>query len=182
MGYSNYLFTSERLGFRNWKDDDVRDFSVINQDDKVMEYFPSKLSVEETKDFIKRLQDHFTKFGHNFYAVELLENKELIGFIGLADTKLNLEFTPCKEIGWRLKQSVWNKGYATEGAKRVLEYGFNDLDFNEIVSFTAKVNIKSKYIMKKIGMTKVGEFIHPKIEGNHLLNPHVLYKIERNLK
>jgi hypothetical protein len=36
--------------------------------------------------------------------------------------------------------------------------------------------------MKKIGMTKVGEFIHPKIEGNHSLNPHVLYKIERNLK
>ena len=116
MSDSNYLFTSKRLGFRNWKQSDLTDFSGINQDDMVMEYFPAKLSVEETKQFIKRLQDHFEEFGHNFYAVEKLENKELIGFIGLADTRMEMDFTPCKEIGWRLKRSVWNQGYATEGA------------------------------------------------------------------
>ena len=182
MNNSNYLFTSERLGFRNWVMEDLSEFSEINQDDNVMEYFPAKLSKDETKQFIIRLQDHYKEFGHNFYAVELLTNKELIGFIGLADTRMNLDFTPCKEIGWRLKRSTWNKGLATEGAKRVLEYGFNDLNINEIVSFTAKVNLKSEHIMKKIGMTKVKEFVHPKIDANHVLNPHVLYKIERDIK
>lgn len=179
---SNYLFTSERLGFRNWRDNDLADFSAINQDEEVMEYFPSILSKEETKQFIIRLQDHFEEFGHNFYAVEKLENNELIGFIGLTDTRIHMEFTPCKEIGWRLKQPVWNQGYATEGAIRVLEYGFNNLNMEEIVSFTPKVNLKSEHIMNKIGMTKVGEFIHPRIDVNHNLNPHVLYKIEKEIR
>lgn len=180
MSDFRYLFTSARLGFRNWRDSDLEAFSAINQDSAVMKYFPSKLTVKETKMFITRLQNHFEEFGHNFYAVEKLDNQELIGFIGLAHARMEAEFTPCKEIGWRLKSSVWNQGYATEGAKRVLEFGFNDLDMKEIVSFTAKVNLKSEHIMKKIGMTKVGEFIHPKVDADHALNPHVLYKIERN--
>jgi len=172
-----YLFTSKRLGFRDWKMTDLDDFFAINSCDQVMEFFPSKLTKEETKQYIVRLQNHFKENGHSFYAVELLDNQELIGFIGLAQANMDLDFTPCKEIGWRLKASVWNKGYATEGAKRVLEYGFNDLKIAQILSWTAKINVKSERIMQKIGMHKVKEFMHPKVDAKNRLNPHVLYMI-----
>ena len=45
-------------------------------------------------------------------------------------------FTPAVEIGWRLAYDFWNKGYATEGAKAVLNYGFETIGLDEIVSFT----------------------------------------------
>ena len=182
MKNSNYLFTSKRLGFRDWASDDLDDFYAINSCDKVMEFFPSKLTREETAQYIVRLQNHFKEFGHSFYAVELLDSEKLIGFIGIANAKMDLNFTPCKEIGWRLKATEWNNGYATEGAQRVVEFAFNDLKIDELLSWTAKINTKSERIMQKIGMTKIKEFMHPKVNVNHRLNPHVLYKIQRQIK
>ena len=48
---------------------------------------------------------------------------------------------------------MWNRGYATEGAKRCLEYGFEVLNIPKIYSITPAVNVKSERIMQKIGIT-----------------------------
>ena len=48
MKKDNYLFKSERLGFRNWKNGDLDEFIKLNSDDKVMEHFPNSLSKNET--------------------------------------------------------------------------------------------------------------------------------------
>ena len=81
------------------------------------------------------------------------------------------------EIGWRIREDKWNQGFATEGAKACLQFGFDQLNFKDIYSFTSKVNIKSERVMQKIGMNKVKEFEHPKIELGSHLKTHVLYKI-----
>ena len=59
---------------------------------------------------------------------------------------------PAIEIGWRLAFEHWGKGYATEGARAVLEHGFERLKLDEIVSFTTVQNIRSRSVMEKIGM------------------------------
>ncbi len=176
---NSYLFTSKRLGIRNWSLEDLEPFAKMNQDKDVMEFFPKTSTTKETREMILRLQEEFIHKGFTFYAVELLENKEFIGFIGLIQTVFVADFTPCVEIGWRLKKSAWNKGYATEGALRCLEYAFNELNLNEIYSFTPSINKKSERVMQKIGMKKVKEFNHPKIDKGHILEKHVLYKIEK---
>jgi len=56
----------------------------------------------------------------------------LIGFIGLAYQTYETEFSPATDIGWRLKETVWGKGYATDGVKRCLEYAFNELKIDTI--------------------------------------------------
>jgi RimJ/RimL family protein N-acetyltransferase len=172
-----YLFKSERLGFRNWLDSDKKSFAKMNADPKVMEFFPSTRTSSESDALIQRLQKHYQDFDYTFFAVDVLETSEFIGFIGLVNTSFEAYFTPCVEIGWRLQTKSWGFGYATEGAKRCLEYGFNELGFKEIVSITPLKNTKSEHVMLKIGMEKQGVFEHPQIENEHWLKTELLYKI-----
>ena len=173
-----YIFTSERLGFRNWLDEDLPTFAALNSDPVVMEYFPKTLNKEQSQSMVCRMKKHFEDHGYGLYAVDKLENSEFIGFIGFMKPSFDAYFMPCTEIGWRLKKAAWNKGYATEGAKRCLEFGFEELKLSKIYSFTATPNIKSERVMQKIGMQKIGEFEHPGIENGNWLKTHVLYKSE----
>lgn len=175
----SYLFTSPRLGFRNWKDSDYEAFANMNQDPEVMRFFPEPLKPEETKGLIDRIQQHFDEYGYTFYAVDHLVDDEFIGFIGMVRATFESHFTPCNEIGWRLRKEYWGTGLATEGAKACLEHGFSTLGFDEIYSFTATTNHPSENVMKKIGMTKVDEFDHPKLPADSPLLRHVLYKITK---
>lgn len=176
----NYIFKSERLGFRNWTDDDLNDFTELNSDKDVMKHFPKQLTKEETTTFIDQLKNHFIKNGYNYFVAEVLETKEFIGFIGLGFQDYKTDFTPAVDIGWRLKKSVWGKGYATEGAKRCLNFAFNELKLNKIISICTRDNIKSERVMQKIGMKKVGEFNHPKLKEYPDFERCVCYEIVKN--
>lgn len=177
----NYLFKSERLGFRLLSEDDLPEFTEMNKSKDVMKYFPKPLTPEESRVFLDRIRNHFLTYAFSLYAVDLLESETFIGFTGFIYQDFEAYFTPCIEIGWRIKSEFWNKGYGTEAAKQVLNYGYETFQFNEIYSITAKINKKSERIMQKIGMTKNGEFHHPKLEKNSLLKEHVVYKVERNI-
>ena len=110
----------------------------------------------------------------------MLATKEFIGFIGLAYQDYQTEFTPAIDIGWRLKRSAWGKGYATEGAKRCLEFGFNTLDLNQIIATCAMDNLKSENVMQKIGMKQLGVFIHPELKEYPSYEQCKYYGIQKN--
>ncbi|MCF6279931.1 MAG: GNAT family N-acetyltransferase [Flavobacteriaceae bacterium] len=176
---TNYIFTSARLGFRNWKDADLDSMATINADEDVMEYFPSTQSREITTNFIERMQKQFAKNGFCYFAVDILETNEFIGFIGLSKQEYDARFeTPFVDIGWRLSKSTWNKGYATEGAKRCLKYAFETLKLETIYSIATSRNIKSMRIMEKIGMEKHSNFMHPYIANDSELKKCIAYKID----
>ncbi len=168
-------FETKRLVFRDWNVQDLYEFQIMNKDSRVMKYFPKLLSEEETTAFYNRIIADFTNCGYGLYAVEAKDNNSFIGFIGFHQASFEASFTPCIEIGWRLKYEAWGKGYATEGAEACLRYGFERLKFNKIYSFTAKINNPSENVMKKIGMVKVMEFEHPKVPEGSSLRKHVLY-------
>ena len=174
-----YIFESDRLGFRMWEESDKEPFSKMNANGEVMKYFPKTLEPKESDKFVHRIEEHFNDNGYGLWVVEIKDSKEFIGTIGFLIASFEAEFTPCVEIGWRLDNKYWNKGYATEGAKACLEYGFNELNFNRVYSFTAVINKPSENVMKKIGLKKIGEFSHPRVEEDSFLKPHVLYKIDK---
>ncbi|WP_456441287.1 GNAT family N-acetyltransferase [Psychroserpens sp.] len=175
-----YIFKSERLGFRNWEKRDLTEFANINADLDVMEYFPKPLTKPETSNFIDRLQKHYKKNGYNYFATEILKTGELIGFIGLAYQDYKTQFTPATDIGWRLKKRAWGNGYATEGAKKCLEFAFKELNLEKIISVFTEKNTKSEHIMKKIGMDKIGEFNHPKLKDYPEYEKCICYEIHKN--
>jgi len=172
----SYIFESKRLGFRLWLERDYELFSKMNQKETVMRYFDHPLTKEESYALIDRIINHYNEKGYTVWAIEIKETKEFIGFIGLYTAHFESDFTPCVEIGWRLDDQFWNKGYATEGAKEVLKYGTEILGIHDIYSFTSEINLPSIRVMEKIGLKKVKFFEHPNFEENHPLRPHVLYK------
>ncbi|MBL6445122.1 GNAT family N-acetyltransferase [Fulvivirga sp. 29W222] len=173
-----YLFQSERLGFRNWSINDLDEMYAINSNKEVMEFFPRAPTKEETNSFISRMQKQFEQNQFCYFAVEKTENREFIGFIGISTQDYEADFTPCIDIGWRIKKSAWHKGYATEGAKATLDYAFNKLQLKHIYAIAPAVNTRSEAVMKKIGMSKVKNFIHPQLINDKRLGKCVLYEIK----
>lgn len=145
-----------------------------------MGYYPSTLTREESDAMASRIKGLLTERSWGFWAVETKNNHEFIGFVGLHKPTYELPVTPCIEVGWRLSKKSWGKGYATEAAKESLRFGFEELDLNEIYSFSSVSNIRSWAVMERLKMNNAGNnFEHPIIPKGHSLREHVLYKITK---
>jgi RimJ/RimL family protein N-acetyltransferase len=153
-------------------------FARLNADQVVMRFFPALLSRAESDALADRIEAHFQEHGFGLWAVEIPGLVAFAGYLGLAVPRFQAHFTPCVEIGWRLDAAFWNRGFATEGARAALEFGFETLHLREIVSFTVPSNIASRRVMEKIGMARspMDDFDHPGLPDGHPLKQHVLYR------
>jgi RimJ/RimL family protein N-acetyltransferase len=175
------IIETERLYLRTWQVLDAKPYFDINQDPQVIEFLRGPLTLEEVNQFMATANQHQEKWGFALWAAELKETKELMGFIGLNYTDWEAHFTPAVEVGWRLGSQYWGKGYATEGAKAALDFGFNTIGLDEIVSFTVPMNQRSLRVMEKIGLRYDPEddFRHPKLVPDHPFSQHVLYRLKK---
>lgn len=173
--------TTERLRLRQWLPSDREPFAVMNADVNVMQYFPSVLTRGESDALAARIESGLAEHGFGLWAVEVLHIAPFIGFVGLSIPRFEAHFTPCLEIGWRIAEPYWNRGYATEAARAVVQFGFERLQRGEIVSFTAPENLASRRVMEKIGMAHdpADDFEHPLLPEGHALRRHVLYRMRR---
>lgn len=179
---AGYIFESERLGFRRWKEEDRVLFEAMAADPDVMQFFPKLLNEEESNRLINRFEAHMDNKGYTMWAVERKKDGGFIGFIGLLEITMEIEGKGSAEIGWRLDKQFWKQGYAVEGALACISYAFGPLAMDQIYSFTSTINQASETVMRRVGMVKVGEFEHPKLDEDSPLKKHVLYKINRREK
>jgi RimJ/RimL family protein N-acetyltransferase len=171
--------TTNRLKLRLWRETDRVPFAAMNDDPVVMEHFPTHLTQSETDAYVDRIRQCFETRGFGLWAVEIDGVTPFAGYVGLWPATFDAHFTPAVEVGWRLHQQHWNHGYATEGARAALDFGFNRLHLEEIVSFTATTNVRSQRVMQKLGMSHepADDFDHPALPEGHRLQQHVLYRI-----
>jgi RimJ/RimL family protein N-acetyltransferase len=170
-----------RLLLRRWQEDDREPFAEMNADPVVMHYFEAPMTREQSDEAIDRYLAAFDREGFSFFAATLLETGDFIGTIGLQtmrDAVPNLP-QPAVEIGWRLTQSTQSKGFATEGARTIVDFAFNQLGLNEVVAITAIPNKSSRRVMEKLGMTHRPEldFDHPRVPAGHQYQRHTLYSL-----
>jgi RimJ/RimL family protein N-acetyltransferase len=172
---------TERLRIRAWRDDDLDAAAAMNADPRVMEFFPSVVTREETAAQIAGTRARLVETGYGFLPVEVVGGATFVGMVGLVVPRFQAHFTPAVEIGWRLAAAHWGRGYATEAARALLAYGFEQLALPEIVSFTTTGNVRSRRVMEKLGMSHAREddFQHPLIPEEHPLRSHVLYRLRR---
>ena len=172
-----------RLILRRWRPEDREPFAILNADPAVMEYMPARLARAESDALADRIEAHFVRHGFGLWAVEIPHVAPFIGYVGLSVPSFQAHFTPCVEIGWRLAWDHWGKGYATEGARAVLAFGFDELKLEEIVSFTTAGNMRSRRVMERIGMSHSppDDFDHPRLPEGHPLRRHVLYRIRKSV-
>lgn len=174
---TTYIET-ERLILRSWRMTDRGVFAEINSNNKVMRYFPKPLSIDESNGFVDRINSEFEETGFGLYAVEIKETGEFIGYVGFHRFAFDVPFSPGWEIGWRISDKFWNKGYATEAAMACIKYAQEKKLCNRLYSFTAVPNIASENVMKRIGMSFEGQFMHPALAEGHWLKEHKLYALD----
>jgi RimJ/RimL family protein N-acetyltransferase len=172
---------TERLILRRWLPSDREPFARLNADPRVMEFMPTTLDREESDRLADRIESHFEERGFGLCAVELRSDQAFIGFVGLQVPSFQAAFSPCVEIGWRLSADCWGEGIATEGARRMVRYAFEELGLESLVSFTIPANLRSRRVMEKLGMTRdpSDDFDHPNLPPGHPLCRHVLYRLRR---
>jgi RimJ/RimL family protein N-acetyltransferase len=168
---------TQRLVLREWRDDDLAPFAALNADPRVMEHMPQLLSRAESDAMVERIRAHFATHGYGLFALEAAG--AFVGYVGLLHVPFEAHFTPAIEIGWRLARDAWGRGYATEAAREVLRFGFEDQKLSEIVSMTIAANDRSWRVMERLGMTRRAEddFDHPRLAEGSPLRRHVLYRV-----
>ena len=175
------MLTTRRMLLREWQAEDRELFAQMNADSRVMEFLGEPLSRADSDRVADRIEAHFREHGFGLCAAELAEGGGFIGFVGLAVPTFEAAFTPCVEIGWRLAAEYWGAGLATEGAREIVRYAFEELGLAELVSLTTVGNEPSRRVMAKLGMTHdpAENFDHPKLPAAHPLRRHVLYRLTR---
>ena len=170
-----------RLMLRSWRDQDLPPFAALNADPAVRRWFPSVLTHAESDAQAARLRLHDEEHGYTFWAVEVPGVAPFVGFVGLFMVRFEAPFTPAVEIGWRLAQAYWGRGYATEAAEAALAHAYGPLGPDEVVAFTVPGNSASRRLMEKIGMRHdpADDFDHPDLPEGHAMRRHVLYRATR---
>lgn len=165
-----------RVLLRQWNDSDLEPFAAMNADPEVMRFFPRPLTRDESVAAMVRIRDRIADRGWGLWAVDV--DDVFAGFTGLAQPGFTAHFTPCVEIGWRLRREFWGKGVAFGAAQQAIAFASSQLKLTELVSFTAAINLPSRRLMERLGFTHnpADDFDHPEIADSDRLRPHVLYR------
>ncbi len=175
------ILATERLVLRAFREDDVDRLHALVSDPAVMR---EAGAVESREQAARRLAGYLSDQAHHGFAkwaVETAADRTFVGYCGFGLATFDGVEVP--ELGFRLLPGHWGRGYATEAARAALEYGFRDLELEQIVSFTTAANLRSRAVMDRIGMTRSPEddFDHPALPEGHPLRRHVLYRATRSL-
>ena len=182
---------TQRLLLRQWRPEDREPFAAMNADPEVMRHFPARLDREQSDAGAARAEAAIAEQGWGLWAVSIQDADpeppgngaeppgDFAGFLGLAVPSFDAHFTPAVEVGWRLARPFWGHGYATEGARAALAFGFGELGLREVVSFTAVANDRSRRVMERLSMTHdpAEDFDHPRLPGSPV-ERHVLYRLQ----
>ncbi len=167
-----------RLTLRPWRDSDLEPWIAMGADPGVMEFFPSPYDREQASALAGRMRERLTEDGYGWWIVDVKGGAAFAGIVCLQNVPFEAPFTPALEIGWRLTRPHWGHGFATEGARAALAFAFDRLGAAEVVAMTAAINVRSRRVMERLGMTHDprDDFEHPRIEPGHRLRSHVLYR------
>jgi RimJ/RimL family protein N-acetyltransferase len=168
--------TSDSILLRQWRDDDLEPYAEMNADTEVMRFFPQPLTKAESKESLMWLRAGIELRGWGLWAVEV--EGAFAGFTGLAEPKFVAHFTPCVEIGWRLRREYWGRSIAYTAALATQSFAFDNLKLHELVSFTTAINTRSRRLMERLGFSRKenDDFLHPSLAPDSPLRPHVLYR------
>ncbi len=147
---------TERLRLRPWREEDIEPFIRHLNVEPVMRWLGGVRTAEQQEIIVRtRFMAWQESRGFTFWAVERREDGELLGFCGLKiadDPKSPVEGE--YEIGWRLREDSWGRGYAKEAASASLDFAFGRLGAELVVALTVEENAPSWGLMLRLGMTR----------------------------
>lgn len=146
---------TERLLLRMWRESDFEAYAHFCSDSEVMRFLGEgkPLNRLEAWRHMATIVGHWHLRGYGIWAVEERETGNLVGRIGF----FNPEGWPGFELGWVLGREHWGKGFASEGARRALDYAFTEMDRDHVISLIHPDNIGSIRVAERLGEKLEGE-------------------------
>jgi RimJ/RimL family protein N-acetyltransferase len=155
------VLQTPRLILRQFTEDDVDNLFDLNSDPEVMRYLTGGRPTprEEIRDQIMPvhlgLYERLDRLGT--WAAESAATGEFLGWFHFRPGHGSDDITDI-ELGYRLRRSAWNKGYATEGSRALIGRGFTDLGVERVFAHTMTLNAGSRHVLEKCGLTLVCTF------------------------
>ena len=175
---------TDRLILREWGPGDEAAFYQLMNTPTVMSWLGGMQTREQWHAAFQRIIGFQRDFGHSFWIVERKDDRghlagEMLGFCGLK--RVNAQGTPLTgqfEIGWRLREDAWGKGYAREAAGASLDLAFARFEAPHVLAFTVENNRASRSLMERLGMTRRPDLDFEDPRFGPELNPTIVYRIE----
>lgn len=171
------MIETDRLVLRPAVDADRDAIADLNARPEVGAWLGGVRTRAESDAFVDRVMAHQTEHGFGFWVVDRKADGRLIGMTGVWWVPPEMNMPGVAEIGRRFLPEAWGQGYATEAARAALAHGFAVLKLPEIIAFTARTNLASQAVMRRIGMSPAPDrdFLHPRLPQDDPLRPHVVF-------
>lgn len=142
---------TENLLLRKLKLEDEHDIFEYAQDSEVTKYvmWEPHFSSVESLYFIQIVIGQYNQNQPSSWGIEHKKDKKLIGTIGFTNWAKEHKRA---EIGFVISRNYWNKGYATEALKRIIKFGFIEMQLNRIEARCEVSNVASSKVLDKVGM------------------------------
>lgn len=143
---------TERLILRKITDDDAKDLydNIYNNYDYYKYYYQEEFkSFDEYKEIVSKYKEWYQNGNHFRWGVYLKNEDKTIGVIQLhSKDSLN---NKCK-LSYIVGYNYQDKGYINEACIKVIEFGFNKLNYHKIETEIVPENIKSINVAEKLNM------------------------------
>jgi len=149
---------TERLFLDKLKLEDVPLITKYASNRKISKYYlniPYPITEADTLRWISHSYESFEKDGNFIFGIYLKSTQEFIGSISLVIVAIHKKAI----LGYWVAVSFWNKGYATEATRAIIDFGFKNLRLNKICATHSIKNDASGKVMQKAGMIKEGTFL-----------------------
>lgn len=168
-------FETERLLIRPIKDDDFLDMYEYCQLEEVCKYllWSPHLNSDVTRGYIEFLQQRYKKGLYADWAIELKEEKKMIGTCGFANVNTNENYC---EIGYVLSPYYQGKGYMTEAVGKLLKLSFDIFGFERAKLRIINENVTSLQLAKRLGFSFENEVVMEIKDENRNVSVYVLTK------
>lgn len=150
--------------------DDLEFIAELLANPEVMEFYPSVYSREKAKLWVSKTISGYESHGHGFYLALNRSTHEPVGQVGLLAQHVD-GVAEC-EIGYMIHSRLWRQGYASEAAIASRDYAFDELGKTRLISLIRPINIPSRGVAEKVGMTVEKTTVHADLE-------HLVYSITR---
>ncbi len=172
---------SERLIFRKFSIDDADDLLILRTDNEVMRFMdvPRFQSVLDSEKWIKETWESFEKQDGITWVIIDKSSNTFAGYFGF----WRMIPEHCRaEIGYALKPSFWGKGYMTETLRKMMEYGFHNINLHSIEANVNTENGNSIKALEKIGFQKEAHFKENYLFNGKFLDSLIFCLLEKNFK
>ncbi len=157
------LLETKRLVLRKMTLEDAEDLFVFLSDKQVLQYaaMPLHVTVEDSEGYIRGAWDAFARQVRIAWVIEEKETKAIIGVCSFFDIVMAHKRA---EIAYIFAQNAWNKGYATETAQKLIDFGLNTLQLCRIQASCHPDNAQSAKVLEKCGMQYEGLLRNYKVQ------------------